>query len=57
MISTSCFGLLQLDIECCYDVIEKGVRQVVENCTQLREINLHHCHKVAANVVDLMVVY
>ncbi|CAL5210544.1 unnamed protein product [Lathyrus oleraceus] len=54
-ISKSCFGLLQLDLGRCYDVTEKGVRQVVESCTQLREINLQECRKVAAGVVDSMV--
>jgi len=29
-ISMSCCGLLQLNLENCYDVTEKGVRQVVE---------------------------
>ncbi|CAJ2652150.1 unnamed protein product [Trifolium pratense] len=55
MISKCCFGLLQLDLRNCLDVTEKGVMQVVENCTQLREINLQGCIKVAADVVDLMV--
>ncbi|KAL5072402.1 hypothetical protein RYX36_011386 [Vicia faba] len=54
-ISKSCVGLLQLDLGRCYDVTEKGVRQVVESCTQLREINLQECRKVAADVVDSMV--
>jgi len=31
-ISKSCCGLLQLDLENCYDVTDKGVRQVVEKC-------------------------
>jgi len=30
----------------CSDVTPKGVRHVVENCTQLREINLEGCHEV-----------
>lgn len=55
MISKSCFGLLQLDLARCFDVTEKGVRQVVVNCTKLREINLHGCCKVAADVVDSIV--
>ncbi|MCH86580.1 F-box/LRR-repeat protein, partial [Trifolium medium] len=54
MISKSCLGLLQLDLALCYDVTEKGVMQVAENCTQLREINMRGCRKVAADV-DLMV--
>jgi len=55
VISMSCFGLLQLDLGRCYDVTKKGVMQVVENCKLLREINLQDCHKVVADVVDLMV--
>ncbi|GAU49385.1 hypothetical protein TSUD_177340 [Trifolium subterraneum] len=55
MISKSCSGLLQFALRNCVDVTEKGVMQVVENCTQLREINLHGCSKVAADVVDSMI--
>ena len=54
-ISMSCCGLLQLNLENCYDVTEKGVRQVVEKCTKLREINLGGCQNVAGNVVSEMV--
>jgi len=50
VISKSCSGLLLLDLEgCCY-ITEKGVRQVIKNCTRLKEINLRHCRKVAADV-------
>ncbi|CAJ2670513.1 unnamed protein product [Trifolium pratense] len=38
MISKCCFGLLHLDLSNCSNVTEQGVMQVVENCTQLREI-------------------
>jgi F-box/leucine-rich repeat protein 2/20 len=31
------------------------VKHVVENCTQLREINLAHCCKVWADIADNMV--
>jgi hypothetical protein len=55
MISKNCFGLLQLDLTYCCNITEKGVKHVVEKCTQLREINLQGCYKVAADVVDLMV--
>ncbi|KEH27715.1 putative leucine-rich repeat domain, L domain-containing protein [Medicago truncatula] len=54
-ISKSCCGLLQLDLENCNDVTEKGVRQVVAKCTKLREINLRDCQNVAGNVVSEMV--
>jgi F-box and leucine-rich repeat protein 2/20 len=36
-ISKNCCGLLQLLLERCDNVTEKGVKHVVENCTQLRE--------------------
>ncbi|PNY09271.1 F-box/LRR-repeat protein [Trifolium pratense] len=44
VISKSCPGLLQLYLENCY-VTEKGVKHVVENCTQLREISLMACKR------------
>jgi F-box and leucine-rich repeat protein 2/20 len=44
MISKNCCGLLQLLLEKCNNVTEKGVKHVVENCTQLREINLGDIH-------------
>jgi len=47
--------LLQLDLEHCYHVTEKGVRQVVENCTNLREINLRYCREVSTTVVSWMI--
>ncbi|GAU35696.1 hypothetical protein TSUD_258710 [Trifolium subterraneum] len=49
-ISKSCLGLLQLELERCYNITEKGVKQVVENCTRLKEINLRHCCKVSVGV-------
>jgi F-box/leucine-rich repeat protein 2/20 len=45
-ISKNCHGLLQLLLKRCNNVTKKGVKHVVENCTQLREINLAHCCKV-----------
>ncbi|KAK2431232.1 F-box/LRR-repeat protein [Trifolium repens] len=47
--------LLQLDLEHCYDVTEKGVRLAVENCTRLKEINLQYCHKVSTDIVSWMI--
>ncbi|KAK2415401.1 F-box/LRR-repeat protein [Trifolium repens] len=55
VISKSCRGLLQLLLERCCNVTEKGVKHVVENCTKLREINLMGCDKVHPNVVASMV--
>lgn len=40
LISKSCRGLLQLNLKHCFNISKKGVKQIVENCTQLREINL-----------------
>lgn len=53
-ISKSYGGLLHLDLESCYEVAEKGVRQVVEKCRKLREINLRDCQNVAGNAVSEM---
>jgi F-box and leucine-rich repeat protein 2/20 len=39
-ISKSCSGLLELSLEYCYHITEKGVKDLVENCKQLREIHL-----------------
>ncbi|XP_057452835.1 F-box/LRR-repeat protein 4-like [Lotus japonicus] len=39
VVSKSFSGLKYLDLELCGNVTDKGVRQVVENCKQLREIN------------------
>jgi len=50
VISKSCSGLLLLDLEQCYHITEKGVGQVIKHCTRLKEINLRHCRKVAADV-------
>ncbi|XP_027344856.1 F-box/LRR-repeat protein 4-like [Abrus precatorius] len=55
VISKCCQGLLHLHLENCSHVTAKGVRQVVEICTQLREINLRSCDKVDASVVAWMV--
>jgi F-box/leucine-rich repeat protein 2/20 len=49
-ISKSCPGLLQLDLEKCYKITKKGVKQVVKNCTRLKEINLRDCCKVSVGV-------
>lgn len=55
VISKCCRWLLQLDLENCSRVTAKGVRQMVENCTQLREISLVSCYQVEASVVAWMV--
>ncbi|XP_045800430.1 F-box/LRR-repeat protein 2-like [Trifolium pratense] len=55
VISKSCHGLLKLLLVNCCCVTKKGVHHVVENCKQLREINLNDCQNVHANVVASMV--
>ncbi|GAU36461.1 hypothetical protein TSUD_166270 [Trifolium subterraneum] len=55
VISKHCRGLMQLLLKCCNDVAMKGLQQVIENCTQSREINLSGCCNVDANVVASMV--
>ncbi|PNX93304.1 F-box/LRR-repeat protein [Trifolium pratense] len=56
VISKHCRGVLQLLLKCCNNVTEKGVKHVIENCTQLREINLSYRNNVDANVVASMVI-
>jgi len=51
VISKYCRGLLQLLLQYNQHVTEKGVKHVVENCTQLREINLEGCYKVHSSLV------
>ncbi|KAK2432380.1 F-box/LRR-repeat protein [Trifolium repens] len=50
MIAKSCCRLLQLDLEHCCQITDKGVRQAVLICTQLKEINLRRCYNVDPNV-------
>ncbi|GAU34828.1 hypothetical protein TSUD_259080 [Trifolium subterraneum] len=54
VISRNCCGLLQLKLNFCNNITEKGVNRVIENCTQLRKISLQFCDKVHNNVVDSM---
>ncbi|GAU36462.1 hypothetical protein TSUD_166280 [Trifolium subterraneum] len=56
VISKHCRGLLQLLLDYCNCVTEKGVKHVIENCTQLREIKLPYSYNVGANVVASMVI-
>ncbi|XP_058753507.1 SCF E3 ubiquitin ligase complex F-box protein grrA-like [Vicia villosa] len=51
-ISKSCSGLLQLLLKSCYEVTNNGIMHVVNNCTQLREIDLVNCRKLLPNIVD-----
>jgi F-box and leucine-rich repeat protein 2/20 len=43
-ISMNCRGILKLLLNNCYKVTEKGVKHVVENCTQLQDIYLGDIH-------------
>uniref|UniRef100_A0A1J3IX32 F-box/LRR-repeat protein 2 n=1 Tax=Noccaea caerulescens TaxID=107243 RepID=A0A1J3IX32_NOCCA len=43
MISKRCRGLLHLDLEGCLNVRSRGVKEVVQSCMRLREINLNYC--------------
>ncbi|MED6107308.1 hypothetical protein PIB30_012702 [Stylosanthes scabra] len=45
-----------LNLSSCKEITEKGVMEAVLNCKHLRVINLKSCEKVAADVVDWMVV-
>ncbi|XP_058766045.1 F-box/LRR-repeat protein 3-like [Vicia villosa] len=54
-ISKSYRGILQLLLTRCHYITEKGVISVVENCTQLKEINLRDCKKVDPCVVVLKI--
>jgi F-box and leucine-rich repeat protein 2/20 len=55
VISKSCFGILQLLLESCEGVTNKGMKHVVKNCKQLMEINLIGCDKVHGNIIEKMV--
>ncbi|XP_045802930.1 F-box/LRR-repeat protein 2-like [Trifolium pratense] len=55
VITMSCPALLHLSLLLCKEITDKGVMDVVNNCTKLREINLQGCLKVHANVVASMV--
>ncbi|XP_047166937.1 F-box/LRR-repeat protein 20-like [Vigna umbellata] len=55
VISKYCRWLLHLDLENCYKVTANGVREVVDKCRRLREINLVSCCEVEASVVAWMV--
>ncbi|AES86372.1 putative leucine-rich repeat domain, L domain-containing protein [Medicago truncatula] len=51
VISKYCRGLLQLSLQYNQNVTEKGVKHLVENCTQLREIKLEGCYKVHSSLL------
>ncbi|XP_024638483.1 F-box/LRR-repeat protein 2 [Medicago truncatula] len=46
IISKWCSGLMLLDIQNCWYVTAKGVREVIENCIALKELNLRNCSLV-----------
>ncbi|KAL0867408.1 hypothetical protein Bca101_046526 [Brassica carinata] len=43
LISKRCPRLLRLDLKGCLNVRSRGVKEVVQSCTRLREINLTNC--------------
>ncbi|KEH19308.1 F-box/RNI superfamily protein [Medicago truncatula] len=51
VISKSCRRLLQLLLERCCDVTEKGEKYVVENCTQLIELNIMGCDNCSSSLL------
>ncbi|XP_058728774.1 F-box/LRR-repeat protein 3-like [Vicia villosa] len=53
-ITKGCRGLLQFDLENCGNITQKGVKDVLENCTQLREINLRRCYNVHGDVCSML---
>ena len=55
VISKSCPNLLQLDLEHCRYVTDKGLKHVVGNCTQLRELNLRYCCDVHRDVLASLI--
>jgi hypothetical protein len=55
VISKRCCGPFQLLLNSCCDVTEKGVKNVAENCTQLRKIILRRCYNVHPDVVASMI--
>lgn len=50
-IGKRCTRLVNLDLEGCMKVTTKGVKEVVVNCRELREMNLRGCSNV--NIVDI----
>ncbi|GMH03608.1 hypothetical protein Nepgr_005447 [Nepenthes gracilis] len=55
MIGKKCSGLMYLDVMCCNGVSSRGVKEVVRNCTKLREINLNWCRNVSRDIIAWMV--
>ncbi|GAU44988.1 hypothetical protein TSUD_184890 [Trifolium subterraneum] len=55
VISKNCCGLLHLLLAYCGGVTEIGVKIVLENCTQLREISLRGCDEVNSNIISSMI--
>ncbi|KAJ4718575.1 putative F-box/LRR-repeat protein [Melia azedarach] len=54
-VANTCCRILHLDLENCLNVTTNGVREVVENCRTLREINLRWCDGVNIDIVAWMV--
>jgi hypothetical protein len=55
VITKSCTGIFQLSLKYCHLVRDKGVKCVLRNCKQIREINLKHCLRVLhVNVASML---
>lgn len=55
LIGNRCPQLLQLDLTGCLNITAKGVKELVQSCRALREINLKWCNNVNVDIVALMV--
>ncbi|KAH9667285.1 f-box domain-containing protein [Citrus sinensis] len=55
MIANTCSRILHLDLDNCLNVTTSGVKEVVEHCRTLREINLRWCDEVNVDIVAWMV--
>ncbi|MED6131389.1 hypothetical protein PIB30_009611 [Stylosanthes scabra] len=54
-ISKSCCNLKELDLDYCDKITTSGVKQVVNNCKELRMITLWNCENVSCDIIDWMV--
>ncbi|KAF9614422.1 hypothetical protein IFM89_018567 [Coptis chinensis] len=50
-----CTELLCLDLEGCFTVSDRGLKEVVGKCKRLRELNLKDCRRVNVYIADWMV--